>query len=60
MSGRVTSIIFLTLVSPSLILPSLTGSMADAVGFRWVMVLSGVFLLISAVFAGLTRDSGKA
>ena len=59
-SGRVTSIIFLTLVSPSLILPSLTGSMADAVGFRWVMVLSGVFLLISAVFAGLTRDSGKA
>ena len=59
-SGRVTSIIFLTLVSPSLILPSLTGRMADAVGFRWVMVLSGVFLLISAVFAGLTRKSTKA
>ena len=50
-SGRVTSAIFLTLVTASLAVPALSGSLADAAGFLWTMVVSGVFLLVSAVIA---------
>ena len=47
-SGRVTSLVFLMLVTSALVFPSVSGRLADTAGFRWVMVLSGAFLLISA------------
>lgn len=50
-SGRVSSLVFITLVASPMIFPTFSGRLADMYGFEWTMALSGICLLISAVFS---------
>ncbi|MGN1073393.1 MAG: MFS transporter [Eubacteriales bacterium] len=50
-SGRVSSLVFLTLVVSPMLFPPLSGRLADVCGFSWAMGLSGLCLLAAAVFS---------
>ncbi len=50
-SGRVSSLVFLTLVVSPMLFPPLSGRLADVLGFPWAMGLSGLCLLAAAVFS---------